>query len=151
MEEIIKNLKELISMPIVIILIGVIATYLLSIYSKSKQHQRTTIQVLSCINIEIQDNFANKIKNKYPYNELNLKKFELIGTQAGNLAINKKQIKEINRIYTLFDEINKKIIIIRKTKSLGKSIVKLHEELIELQNKCYSIANEYLNEYFKNK
>ena len=155
MEEIIKILKELGSIPIVTIpigaIIGAVTTYLLSIYSRSKQNQLTTKQVLSYINIEIHDNFANRIKRKYPYNELSLKGFEFISRQAGNIAIKEKQLIEINRIYTLFDEINKNILHIRETKYQGRNISALHEQIVELQNRCFTITGEYLNKYPYNK
>jgi len=155
MEEIIKILKELGSIPIVTIpvgaIIGAVAAYLLSIYSKSKQNQLTTKQVLSYINVEIHDNFANRIKRKYPYNELGLKGFEFISRQAGNIVIKEKQLIEINRVYTLFDEINKDILHIREAKYQGKRISELHEKLVELQNRCFTIAGEYLNKYSHNK
>ena len=155
MEEIIKNLKELGSIPIVTIplgaIIGAVSTYLLSIYSKNKQNQLTTKQVLSYINIEIHDNFANRVKRKYPYKELSLKGFEFISRQASNIAIKEKQLIEINRVYTMFDEINKNILHIRETKYQGRSISELDQEIVELQKRCFIIAGEYLEKYYQNK
>ena len=82
---------------------------------------------------------------------LSLKGFEFISRQAGNIAIKEKQLIEINRVYTLFDEINKDILHIREAKYQGKSISELHEKLVELQNRCFTIAGEYLNKYSHNK
>ena len=70
MEEIIKTLKELGSIPIVTIpvgaIVGAVTTYLLSIYSRSKQNQLTTKQVLSYINIEIHDILLIELKENIP-------------------------------------------------------------------------------------
>ena len=122
--------------------------------SKKKQNQQTTSQVLSYINIEIHDDFANRIKSNYPYNELSLKGFDLLNSQAGNLIISENQLKEINKIYTLFDEINKNILLTRELRyhgsaqhlQLGFGESKL--ELEELQKRCFIIAGDYVKKYY---
>jgi len=153
MEEIIQYLKELGSIPLVTIPVGAVTgavvTFFLSLCLKKKQDTQTTLQVLTYINIEIRDNFANRIKSEYPYSELSIKGFDLINMQAGRLTIDKNQLEDITKIYTMFDEINHKISNTRDRKNHSNNITKDVNELKELQNRCFKLAGEYLKKYAK--
>jgi len=149
---IIDFLTKLGSVPVFTISLGAFlgsfVTYLFTVKQKNIHDERVTKQVLSFINNEIHENFANRINSNFPYNELSLKGFELINTQAGNIKINDGQLAKINRIYTLFDVINKNILTVREAKNNGRNIIDLHEKLKELQRRCGTIAGEYLKENY---
>jgi len=152
MNEIIDFLTKLGSIPVVTISLGAFlgsfATYLFTVKQKQNYNKRVTRQVLSFINIEIHENFANRIKSNYPYNELSLKGFELISTHAGNIKINNDQLAKINKIYTLFDEINKKVLSVREAKNNGRNIVDLDKKLKELQGRCFVFAGGYVKDNY---
>lgn len=152
MNEVIDILTKLGNVPIVTISLGAFlgsfVTYLFTVKQKKIHDEQVTKQVLSFINIEIHENFANRINSNYPYNELSLKGFELISIQAGNIKINKDQLAKINRIYTLFDVINKNILTVREAKNNRRNITTLNERLKELQRRCITIAGEYVKETY---
>ena len=152
MNEIIDFLTKLGNVPIFNISLGIVlgcfTTYLFSVKQKQDYDKRVTKQVLSFINIEIHENFANRINSNYPYNELSLKGFELISMQAGNIKINNDQLVKINRIYTLFDVVNKNILSVREAKNNGRNITTMHEQLKELQRRCGGFAGEYVKETY---
>jgi len=152
MNEIIDFLTKLGNVPVVTIslgtLLGSFIAYLFAVKQKQNYDKQVTIQVLSFINIEIHENFSNRIKSNFPYNELSLKGFELISTQAGNIKINNDQLAKINKIYTLFDEINKKILSVREAKYNERNIVALDIKLKELQDRCFVFAGDYVKDNY---
>jgi len=154
MNEVIDILKELGNIPIVTILFGAFlgsfATYLFTVKQKKIHDERVTTQVLSFINMEIKENFTNRIYSRYPYNELSLKGLELLNIQAGNIKINNDQLAKINKIYALFDEINKNILSIREGDYTirGLTTPPLDKKIKELQKRCWTIAGEYVKETY---
>ncbi|MBA7489809.1 hypothetical protein ES702_00343 [subsurface metagenome] len=152
MNGVIDFLTKLGNVPIVTISLGAFlgsfATYIFTVKQKKIHDEQVTKQVLSFINIEIHENFANRINSNYPYNELSLKGFELISIQAGNININNDQLTKINRIYTLFDVINKNILTVREAKNNGRPTADLANKLKELQNRCIVFAGEYVKETY---
>lgn len=152
MNEIIDFLTKLGNIPVVTIplgaFLGSFVTYLFTVKQKQNYDKRVTKQVLSFINIEIHENFSNRIKSNYPYKDLSLKGFELISTQAGNIKINNNQLAKINKIYTLFDEINKKILCVREATNHGRNIDKLDKELKELQDRCFVFTGGYVKDNY---
>ena len=155
MNEIIGFLIKLGALPVVTIPLGIIlgclTTYLFNVKQKKDYDKRVTNQVLFFINMEIHENFSNKIKSKYPYKELSLKGFELISTQVGNIKINNDRLAKISKVYTLFDEINKKILGVREAKKCGKPTADLAKKLEELQKRCIVFTGEYVKENYSEK
>jgi len=155
MNKIIGCLIKLVNLPVVTVLLGVILgcliTYLFNLKQNKEYGKQVTKQVLLFINMEIHENFSNKIKSKYPYKELSLKGFELIGAQVGNIKINNDQLAKINKIYTLFDEINKKILSVREAKKCGRPTADLAKKLEELQKRCIIFNGEYVKENYSEK
>ena len=155
MNEIIGFLIKLGALPVVTIplgaFLGSFATYLFTVKQKKNHDKQVTKQVLSFINNEIHENFANRINSNYPYNELSLKGLELISIQAGNIKINNDQLTKINKIYILFDEINKKILGVREAKKCGKPTADLAKKLEELQKRCIIFTGEYVKENYSEK
>ena len=100
--------------------------------------------------MEIKENFTNRIYSRYPYNELSLKGLELLNIQAGNIKINNDQLAKINKIYALFDEINKNILSIREGDYTirGLTTPPLDKKIKELQKRCWTIAGEYVKETY---
>ena len=150
MNEVIDILKELGNIPIVTIPFGAFIAYLFTMRKKKIRDEQVTKNVLSFINSEMHENL-DIISNIYPYNKLSLTGLELINIQVGNIRINNDQLAKINKIYTLFDQINKKILSVReahhsKNLSLTK---KLAEELKELQKRCGDLTTKYLKEFFE--
>ncbi len=152
MNEIIDILAKLGTLPFVTIplgaFLGSFLTYLFNVKQRQNSDKQATGRVLFFINIEILENFNNKIKSNYPYNELSLKGFELIGARVGNIKINNDQLAKINKIYTLFDEINKKILSLREAKKRGRPTAGLANELKELQDRCIVFTGGYLKEFY---
>jgi len=150
MNEFIDFLTKLGALPFVTIPIGAFLGYLLKGKQDKTHDERVTKQALSLTNIEIHENFINLFNSKYPYKELNFKGFEFINTHAGNIRINNDQLTKINGIYTLFDEINKKILIIREVHNSRNLTLtaKLAEELKELQKRCRYFAGDYVKETY---
>ena len=152
MNGIIDFLTKLGNVPVVTITLGAFlgsfATYLFTVKQKKIHDEQVTKQVLSFINIEIHENFANRINSNYPYSELSIKGFELISIQAGNIKINNDQLAKINKIYTLFDEINKNILSVREAKNNGRNITALDKKIKELQKRCIVFTGEYIKENY---
>jgi hypothetical protein len=152
MNEVIDILTKLGNIPIVNILLGAFlvafATYLFTIKQKKSHDERVTKQVLSFINSEIYESFTNRINSEYPYNELSLKGIELLNIQAGNIKINNDQLAKINKIYALFDEINKNILTIREGHHTVRGLTALTpaNKLKKLQDRCIVFAGEYVRE-----
>jgi len=148
MNEIINFLTKLGNVPIVTISLGAFlvafTTYLFTIKQKKSHDERVTKQVLSFINSEIYESFTNRINSKYPYKELSLKGLELLNIQAGNIKINNDQLAKINKIYTLFDEINKNILSTREGHNNVRSLTA--PTLEELQKRCMGFVGEYVRE-----
>jgi len=152
MNEFINFLSELGNVPIITIplgaILGAIVTYILTIKQKKNRDEQLTKQILPFINIEIYENFANRINSNYPYNELTLKGLDLINMQAGNIRLNNKQLKRIYKIYSLFNRMNKKILSAREEMRQARGTDKTDEEIKNLQKKCSTITSGYIEEYY---
>ena len=142
--DIINILKGLGNIPIVTISLGVFLGYLLTEKQKKTHDKQITKQVLSFINIEINENL-DRIDSPFPYTELSLKGFELISIQGiGNIKIDNTQLAIIIMLYTLFDEVNKTILSVRQEFYYRRIITTPHEKLEELRKRCGNIITEYL-------
>ena len=150
MNEVIDFLTKLGNVPIVNILFGAILVYLFTGKQKKIHDERVTKQILSFINMEIKESFTSRINSIYPYNELSLRGLELLNIQAGNIRINNDQLAKINKIYALFDEINKNILLIREGDHTAKgfSTSSPDRKIKELQKRCVTIAGEYVEETY---
>ena len=152
MNGVIDFLTKLGNVPIFTISLGAIlvsyANYLFTGKRKKIHDERITKQVLSFINMEIKESFTNRINSEYPYNELSLKGIELLNLQAGNIKINNDQLAKINKIYALFDEINKNILTIRKGHHTIRGLTALTpaNKLKKLHDRCIVFAGEYVRE-----
>jgi valyl-tRNA synthetase len=126
-------------------------TYRYSITLHKIQSKRVTDLVLTFIHSELNDNFANRICNNFPYNLSSLKGFELISLKSEYFEINVQQLAQITEMYTFLDALNNKIKSTKEAKYYGRNITKLDQEVKKLQELCEDKIDKYQKIYCKEK
>lgn len=132
---------------------GVIGAASTHIFTKSlikEKEKAENEKILNIIHTEIHDNVANKIRDNYPHNPLNISGGEFLRSKTWTLNIPKKQLSSLIKIYGHFSTINNLIININEKRKISLHSSELDSKIKKWQKICKDEIYNYKDEWLKN-